>query len=235
MKKPAIIIMILVVMFSLQSCKKMFLKLIANDYYEQYGYITDTLGTGIENVNLTVLKAECHTCSREETDIIFYTNDKGYYEIYIDNADFVYYMKITHDEYIYPLLNTSYPQIHSGKPIEERNFEMVKLGKVKIEGDIRYRFPDLTFYWIENAKISVLKRAIGNTQYPTATGIEVFSNSDGKFYIEYEPDAEYEFFLKPEKEGYYYDRGSVVENCGNSKNIDPGYIIKYDFEMEKED
>jgi len=203
---------------------------------KQHGYITDTLSNGISDVKITILKSDNWTGNGEETEMVFYTDETGYYKIKIDNTDYVYRMKMTHDEYIYPIPQPQilYPQISPGITDEDRNYQMVKLGKVKIEGDVRFRYPDLTFYWLENVKISILKRPNGSTNYPDTTGIKTFSDANGQFYIEYEGDKNYEFFLKPEKAGYYYDRGSIVDDCGNSENYDPGYVISYGFDMKKE-
>ncbi|MEA2041858.1 MAG: hypothetical protein U9N85_04820 [Bacteroidota bacterium] len=231
-KQISSILFFLFTVISLQSCG-WFQEKFQIERLKQDGYITDKeTGEAIENVKITILKAEEYFGETEETDYIFYTDEEGYYKIKIDNTDYVYYMQMTHDEYIYPLpQNNTYPQVIVGFPEEAINYEMVKLGPVKIDGDVRH-WHDGTFTRLENAKISVLKREIGNTDYPDTTGIKTFSDANGQFYIEYEGDKNYEYFLKPEKEGYYYDKGNVIEDCGESRNHDPGYIIPYGFSME---
>ncbi|MCF6365844.1 MAG: hypothetical protein L3J35_06525 [Bacteroidales bacterium] len=216
---------------NIQSCKYNIFG--APTFVKQNGYITDTLGNGISNVRLDTLKAEEFFGKTEKTDYVFYTDKNGHYEIYIDNNDYIYYIDMTHPDYIYPVRNNSpYPQTSRGESVEERNYQMVKKGPVKIKGDIRYVSPDLT-YWLDSVKVSVLKRPVGNTNYPDNTGIYAYTNENGIFYLEYPEDKNYEFFLKPEKEGYYYDGGYYFEDCSKAKNYDPGYVISWGFEMKK--
>jgi hypothetical protein len=235
MKNIKFLLVFVVVIFSLQSCK-WFIGLSQGNFCEQHGYITDTNGVGISNVKITVLKSDGHLTTPEETNRFFYTDYNGYYNIYIDNSDSVYYMKMTHDDYIYPMLNLHrYPQIsyaHLQQEDEEINFEMIKKGKVKIEGHAMCDEGD--FYWLPNVKFSLLKRPNGNTAYPDTTGIKTYTDNDGYYYIEFEGNKNYEFFLKPEKDGYYYDGGWIYPNCGEISNVDFGYVIGRGFVMKKE-
>jgi len=227
-------IYIILILLSNNSCKDYNI-FGAPKYVKQNGYITDTLGNGISGVRLDILKAEEFFGKTEKTDYVFYTDAKGYYDIYIDNNDYIYYIDMTHPDYIYPVkgYNFPYPQTSRGEYYEEINYQMVKKGPVKIKGDVMCRYPDLTFDWLEGVKISVLKRPLGSNSYPDTTDIYTFSDENGKFYIEYEGNEIFEFFLKPEKEGYYYNKGSVIDSLGTSKNYDPGYVIGYGFELNK--
>lgn len=236
-------ISLLFLILNSQSCSWL-IKKTQGDYCKQWGYITDTNGVGIPDVKITVLMAESHLVTPIETNRIFYTDQEGFYDIYIDNSDSVYYMKMTHDEYIYPIPQPQigYPQIaYANIQLEDElyNFEMVKKGKVKIEGDVRYLRPDLTYYWMPDVKISVLKRKNGDTNYPDTTGDVAYTDENGLFYIEFEGDENYEFFLKPEKDGYFYSNlyheGTILEDCASCTNLDPGYIIEFGFKMLKEE
>ena len=232
MKYFKITITILLIMVISQSCK-WFYRNAQDKKIQQLGYITDTLEVGIPNVKITVLKADTYTSSKEETDMVFYTDNNGYYKINIDNNDYLYYMKMTHEQYVYPLIqNNDYPQIVPYISDEEYNYEMVKIGKVKIEGTIMYRTNEENFL-LENVKVSVLKRKTGNLNYPETTGIETYTNTDGKYHIEYEGDKNYDFFLKPEKEGYYYEHYGKYD-YKEFPNSDPGFTINGNFAMKKE-
>jgi len=233
MKHLKITIVFLFIVLIFQSCDLLDRNL-KDRHIEQQGYITDTLGVGIENVKITVLKAEDHSAEKEETDMVYYTDSKGYYKINIDNEGYIYYMKMTHNEYIYVVKpgNFAYPQIaHFQSDDEERNYEMVKLGKVKIKGNAKCS--DGNPFWLENVKITVLKRQIGNEDYPVETGIETYTSAEGKYYIEYEGDKNYEFFLKPEKEGYFYLLNGEFD-YKDYPSTDPGYVISGGFSLEKE-
>jgi len=224
---------IAIIFFSInfQSCKRLIWG--SSKYAEQKGYVTDTLGKGISGVKMKILKSEHYFGETEETDYVFYTDENGFYDISIDN-DYIYYIDLTHPDYIYPVKgnNFPYPQLHRGEYYEEINYQMVKKGPVKIKGVVRYVSPDLTTTtWLEGVKISVLKRPLGNNAYPDTTGIFTFSDENGKYYIEYEGDENFEFFLKPEKDGYYYDYYGI--DYVNSPNYDLGYIDKQGFEMKK--
>jgi hypothetical protein len=240
-KKQAAPLLLIFITIAFQSCNWWINLFPVNPKIEQHGYITDTLGTGINKVKITVLESDDYDGYGEETDMVFYTDENGYYEIKMDNSEYIYYMKMTHDEYIYPIPQPQlgWPQIATYIEEEDINHEMVKRGKVKIEGDVRYLRPDLTYYWMPEVKISVLKREIGNTNYPDTTGEVSYTNENGLFYIEFEGDENYEFFLKPQKEGYYYSNlyheGTILEDCASCKNIDPGYVIEFGFKMLKEE
>ncbi|MBN2664366.1 MAG: hypothetical protein JXR68_12015 [Bacteroidales bacterium] len=181
--------------------------------------------------------AENHSVPSIETNRIFYTDQDGFYDIYIDNSDSVYYMKMTHDKYIYPIPQPQigYPQIaYADIQLEDElyNFIMIKKGKVKIEGQVMCDYCD-TFF-VSSVKISILRRLIGNTNYPDAIGINTFTNNKGYYYIEYDGGEEYEYFLKPEKDGYYYyDKYGTVNDCVIGENIDPGYIIPRSFRIQQ--
>jgi len=137
MKKISIFLIFVALIFSLQSCGWL-ISQTQPKFAEQWGYITDTNGVGIPDVKITVLMAETHSSTAIETNRFFYTDAEGYYNIYIDNSDSVYYMKMTHNDYIYPMFNKiHYPQIsYGGSEYVEEDYEMVKLGKVKIEGEV---------------------------------------------------------------------------------------------------
>ena len=231
MKHLKITIVFLFIVLIFQSCDLLDRNL-KDRHIEQQGYITDTLGVGIENVKITVLKAEDHSAEKEETDMVYYTDSKGYYKINIDNEGYIYYMKMTHNEYIYVVKpgNFAYPQIaHFQSDDEERNYEMVKLGKVKIKGDVLCR--DGGPFRLENVKISILKRNNGSPDYPNILVEETYTDSEGEYYIEYEGDKNSEFFLKPEKEGYYYNWRDL--DYSPLSNTDPGYIIGGGLTMKK--
>jgi len=231
MKKISIILL-LISTFILQSCEKW-------TYWSTkkniiYGYVTDKeTGEPLENIKMTVHfeDYDVMTGLEEATEHFAYTDNEGYYYIkYKREAGNYYCLVPTHNDYIYPILNNWYPPIANGVKENEINFEMAKIGKVKIEGDVRC--PGNTPYFLENVKISVLTRPIDNTNYPDTTGIKTFTDADGQFYIEYEGDENYEFFLKPEKEGYYYEWGE--EDYIKSYNTDPGYVIGAILEMKKD-
>jgi len=225
MKKTKLITVILILsLIFISSCNKV---VILSPNNIVLGYVTDTLGVALENIKLTIFVKYEDT----ETEHSTVTNSEGYYYIkYKRKADIHYYVKPTSENYIYPILNNNYPAIANGAKENNIDIEMVKLGKVKIEGNVMCSDED--FYWLDSVKISVLKRPNGNTDYPEELGIEVYTNSDkGSFYIEYEGDENYEYFLKPEKEGYYYNRGE--EDYLQYVNTDPGYIIGTGLEMKK--
>ena len=200
-------------------------------YTKQYGYVTDTNGVAIANVKFTVLESDDWR-TWKETEHVFYSDETGYYEVQFNhdsNKD--YKLKPTHNEYVYSLkIPNGYPNFGKGGE-EELNIEMVKIGKVKINGDAICR--DNNPVWLEGVKISLLKRLLESSDYPNLTDISTFTNGNGEFYIEYEGDENYEYFLKPEKEGYYYSGGSVIDSLGTAVNTDPGYIVKRSFSMEK--
>jgi len=229
-KYTLILLFTIITAIHFQSCKYNIFG--APTFVKQNGYITDTLGNGISKVRLDILKAEEFFTDLEETDYVFYTDENGHYEIDIDNNDYIYYIKMTHPDYIYTTGPNGYPypQTARGESDEDRNYQMVKKGPVKIEGNAICR--DGGPFWLDSVKVSVLKRPVGSTAYPNTTGIYTFTDENGKFYIEYPEDKDSEFFLKPEKEGYYFDKGSIIDSLGTSKNYDPGYIIGASFDME---
>ena len=235
LKQIIISIGLLFLILNLQSCYWFFG---AKSYCKQFGYVVDTNGVGISDVKLTVIETEDWE-TWTETNMIYYSEDNGYYDVKFDFELKKDYLLIpTHDEYVYPTkVPNSYPMIVKGQEVEE-NITMVKRGKVKIEGDVRCRYPDLTFIWLDSVKISVLKREIGSSIYPQETGVYTYSNNEAQYYIEFEGDKNYEFFLKPQKEGYYcidlYNEGTIIEDCIKCSNIDPGYIIPGDIEMKEE-
>lgn len=233
MKNVRLFLMFIVIIISLQSCN-LFFKSIQGNFCEQWGYITDTNGVGIPNVKITVLKSYGHLATPEETNRFFYTDNNGFYYIYIDNSDSVYYMKMTHDDYIYPMLNIHrYPQIayaHLQQEDEERNYKMVKKGKVKIEGKIMC--DGGTPYFIPDVKISILRRSIENSEYPDTIGVKTFTDNNGYYYIEYDGNENYDFFIKPEKDGYYYEWREF--DYAPAPNIDPGYITAGSIKIFKE-
>ena len=175
-------IYIILILLSNNSCKDYNI-FGAPKYVKQSGYITDTLGNGISEVRLDILKAEEFFGKTEKTDYVFYTDTKGYYDIYIDNNDYIYYIDMTHPDYIYPVMggHFPYPQTSRGEYYEEINYQMVKKGPVKIKGTIRCKTGNN--YWLEDVKISVLKRPLGNNTYPDTTGIFTFSDENGKAYM----------------------------------------------------
>ncbi|MCF6365843.1 MAG: hypothetical protein L3J35_06520 [Bacteroidales bacterium] len=212
---------------NIQSCKRLIWG--ASKYSRQYGYITDTLGNGISKVKMKLYKSEEYDGELEETDYIFYTDKNGYYDIEVKNG--IYYIDMTHPDYIYPVRNNSpYPQLYKGgEPYEDTNYQMVKKGPVKIKGYIMC--DEDSTYWIDSVKISVLKRPVGNANYPDTTGIYTYTNENGYYYIEYEGNENYEFFLKPEKNGYYYEWRDF--DYAPAPNTDPGYIYPGSIKIKK--
>jgi len=100
---------------------------------------------------------------------------------------------------------------------------MVKTGKVKIEGKVMCDYCDT--FLIPDVKISILRSPNGSTDYPQATGIETFTNGQAFYRIEYEGDTAYEYYIKPEKDVYYYQRYGDLTDCDPIPNSDPGYIV----------
>jgi len=228
-KKQAAPLLLIFITIAFQSCNWWINLFPVNPKIEQHGYITDTLGTGINKVKITVLESDDYDGYGEETDMVFYTDENGYYEIKMDNSEYIYYMKMTHDEYIYPIPQPQlgWPQIATYIEEEDINHEMVKRGKVKIKGDVMCRYP---FIWLDSVKISVLKREIGSSIYPQETGVYTYSDNEAQYYIEFEGDENYEFFLKPQKEGYYYNWNSK-DYIEVLNNIDPGFVMPIYIEM----
>jgi hypothetical protein len=235
-KKQAAPLLLIFITIAFQSCNWWINLFPVNPKIEQHGYITDTLGTGINKVKITVLESDDYDGYGEETDMVFYTDENGYYEIKMDNSEYIYYMKMTHDEYIYPIPQPQlgWPQIATYIEEEDINHEMVKRGKVKIEGKVMCDYCD-TFF-VPNVKISILRRLIDNTNYPDTIGASTYTNENGYYYIEYNGDINYDYYLKPEKEGYYYyDKYGEVNDCIIGENIDPGYVIPRSFRIQQEE
>ncbi len=169
---------------------------------KKHGYITDMNGVGIPNVKLTVLVADNFTSADEETDLIYSTDNTGYYDFeFAWENDFVYRLKPTHNEYIY-VINSKYPHIAVAglERDEELNLEMMNLSKNKVMGWVR-----ANGHFLEQAKVILLKREIDNLDYPLTTDIHAISDSSGNYYIEFDNENNYEYFLKPEKNNYTID------------------------------
>ncbi len=228
MKTIKIIIPVLFIILSLNSCN---FWMGSNSSIERHGHVTDTNGVAIPNVKLTVLVADDYTGYGEETEFVYFTDESGYYELEFEhNSDKTYRLKPTHDNYIYPLISSGkyYPHINT---VGEKNFEMVKLGKVKIEGLIMCDGNDP--YFIPNVKMSILKRKLEGTDYPDTTGVYTYTDDNGEYYLEYEGDENYEFFIKPEKDGFFYEWREF--DYAPAPNTDPGYITSGSIKIEKED
>jgi len=225
-------ISIIIFILSLQSCAWFFGADIKTT-------VTGTVIDSISRQPIEGVKLEIVICTIEHsfsvyktTDIATYSDYNGHYELIYKNIDGFQYLKPTHDEYAY--LGTGIPPTISYPPVGkggtyEYNITMIKRGKVKIEGDVMCDEED--FYWLPDVKISLLKRADGSANYPDTIGIYTYTDANGHFYIEFDGDENYEFFLKPEKEGYSYNWGGsdYIEII----NLDPGYVYNKNFVMDK--
>ncbi len=199
MKNFKIIIPILLITLSLSSCKLW----LGGYTIKKHGYITDKNGEAIVNVKLTVLVADDFFERGEETELVYFTDENGYYELTFGyDIDKVYRLKPTHDDFFYYIPeNTKYPQIAVGdKSEQEQNFEMMSLSKNNVIGWVR-----ANGHFLEQAKIILLKREIDNLDYPLTTDIHAISDSSGNYYIEFDNENNYEYFLKPEKNNYSID------------------------------
>lgn len=225
-----ILIMIVVSILMLQSCDSIFTG--KSSYNEISGTVTDkATNNPIKNVKLTIYIDDLIRTNGpdEVTEHIAYTDDNGFYNIEYKREDGIrYYIKPTHENFVYGFANGWYPSITNGVE-NEINFEMEDNSIVRIEG--RVDCPQETFYWLENVKISILKRPNNSSNYPETTGEVIFSNNEGKFYIEYIGDKDYEFFLKPEKEGYCFEYGG--KDYSQYNNTNPGYVINTGLTMNK--
>jgi len=227
MKKLLLILLVIIIT---QSCKDRIAK--EDGHTKVYGTITDkNTGGLLKGIKLEVKisKWDNNIPFYEDTEYSTQTNEKGYYELEYPNIKGQNKLVPVSDDYTYT--EGSYKPIVYNN-ITEINLKLVKRGKVKIEGVIMHRTPEQNFL-LENVKISVLKRSIGNANYPETTGIETFTDSEGKYYIEYEGDKNYNFFLKPEKEGYYYEYHGEFD-YKEFPNLDPSYVISGGFSLEKE-
>jgi len=232
MKKQIFILIIMVIStVFLNSCRKTIFGV--DKYSTISGTITnEETGEPIENAKLIVYTDDFNrtTNSNLETGDIAYSDEEGHYSFeFKRKVDDYYFIRPTHDSYVFGVVNGWYPTVNGGE--SEINFEMQDKFKIKIEGDVRYEFED-TFIWLDSVKISILKRPNGNSNYPEATGIETYSNN-GLFYIEYEGDENYEFFIKPEKNEYYYLKEDL--DYKNIESINPGHIKNVGFFMKKEE
>ena len=230
MKTYKIIILIFLGTIFMQSCERLLTG--RSNKNKVHGTVTDKeTGEAIKDVKLTIYIEDFDRTNGEDevTEHTAYTDDNGDYDLKFKREDGTfYYIKPTHKDYIYGIKNGWYPNLENGLE-NEINFEMEKKEVVKIKGDARFEFDD-TFVWLDNVGIYVLKRVIGNTSYPESTGIETYTDNLGKFNVEFEGDEEFEFFLKPEKTGYYYEWDELDYLQVN--NVNPGYEISVTIVMK---
>ena len=194
-----------------------------------YGIVTDDVsGKKLENVKLTVKLENVKDNSYEETGIYTYTDKNGYYELEYKNIDGINTLIPEKDGYVFVLANSHYPYIPTGTETEI-NIELTKIGPAKMNiitytGDMNNMSDRLS-----NVRVSVLKRhKDDNTTYPISIDTIKYTNDIGECYIEFEEEKEYNYFLKPEKEGYFYDR------WGNNYYIltsRPGHISRIGLEL----
>ncbi|MBN2664368.1 MAG: hypothetical protein JXR68_12025 [Bacteroidales bacterium] len=78
---------------------------------------------------------------------------------------------------------------------------MIKRGKVKIEGKVMCDEED--FYWLPDVKISLLKKSNENTNNTDSTGIYTYTDENGYYYIEFDGNNEYVFFLNLKKKDIF--------------------------------
>ncbi|MCD4793547.1 MAG: hypothetical protein K8R54_09960 [Bacteroidales bacterium] len=230
MKAYKLLTLIILSALFLQSCERLLTG--RSNKNKVHGTVTDKeTGEAIKDVKLTIYIEDFDRTNGEDevTEHFAYTDDNGDYDLKFKREDGThYYIKPTHEDYVYGIKNGWYPNLENGLE-NEINFEMEKRGVVKIKGDARFEFDD-TFVWLENVRIFVLKRVIGNTNYPESIGIETYTNNLGEFNIEFEGDEEFEFFLKPEKTGYYYEWNELDYLQVN--NVNPGYEISVTIVMK---
>jgi len=227
-KHTTILLFMLVAVILTQSCEKNLRGYYKNTFVE--GYVIDSLsGEPIENVKLEIkiLEIEGFSSGYIDTGLVTYSDASGFYKFEFKNIDEATYLFPTHNDYIF---TKNEPTVSWGLK-NELNITMLKRGKVKIEGDAVCYNDDP--FWLDSVKISVLKRKIGNNDYPITAGVEAYTNDEGKYYLEFEGDENYEFFLKPEKEGYFYERYDL-DYVKTLSNTDPGYTMTIYLEMQKE-
>ncbi|MCD4793546.1 MAG: hypothetical protein K8R54_09955 [Bacteroidales bacterium] len=230
MKLYKLLTLIILSTLFLQSCERLLTG--RSNKNKVHGTVTDKeTGEAIKDVKLTIYIEDFDRTNGEDevTEHFAYTDDNGDYDLKFKREDGThYYIKPTHEDYVYGIKNGWYPNLENGLE-NEINFEMEEIDIVKISGSVIGPYDN-----IENAKVSVLKRNNDNTNYPQTTGTEVFSNTSGEFYIEFEGDENYEFFLKPEKEGYYFENYDGLDYV-EVDNLNPGYIISIYFHMSEND
>ncbi|MCD4793549.1 MAG: carboxypeptidase-like regulatory domain-containing protein [Bacteroidales bacterium] len=233
MKPYKLLTLIFLSTLFLQSCERLLTG--RSNKNKVHGTVTDKeTGEAIKDVKLTIYIEDFDRTNGEDevTEHTAYTDDNGDYDLKFKREDGThYYIKPTHDNYTLVILNGWYPNLENGLE-NEINFEMTKIGPAKINivtylinpvnsHDYSNRIPDV--------KITVLERhEEDNDTYPISVDTIKYTDNTGECYIEYWEKEAFHYFLKPEKEGYTYDKwgydyymlGSYTQ--GHPKNIELG-------------
>jgi len=223
MKKLLYLITIFIIL--IQSCNKDGFK---SRYTKAYGTVTDSeTGEPLSEVKLEIKKMIFETSgyTLEETGQYTYTDQNGYYEFKFKNLEGFNVIVPEKEGYVFILFNSNYPQIPTGMKTEI-NIELTKIGPAIVEGKVTDNFNNL----LNNVKLSILRRPKNdNTSYPISIDTVTYSDIDGLYHIEYREEEDYNYFIKPEKDGYYYELWGE-DYCYLNKYIQGNVIIR-NFEM----